>query len=78
MLGTEISEVQQDCAADLSNPEELKQKCKDDIKVFRSELNILLNTLEADMLSDLDKRENEQLTNIDQNCNSLAALAQML
>lgn len=80
MLGVEIREVQQHRAADRSKVEELKQKCKDDIKAFRSELNIhvLLNTLDADMLSNLDKRENEQLTNIDQHSTSLAALAQML
>ena len=66
MLGAEIRELQQDRAADRSKLEELKQKCKDEIKAFRSELNILLNILEADMLSDLDKREIEQLTNIDQ------------
>ena len=77
-LKEKYDRLKQNCSKNKKELVRSKDVCQKEIKAFRKELNDFLDTLEQKMLTELEKREEENRKKIDQQITTLSNALQML
>ena len=77
-LTVKYNYLKQTCSGHKMEIDTLKENCKNQIQLFRKELNIIFDTLENNILTDLDKWKQEENRRVDQDLSTIAAAENVL
>ena len=77
-LSVKYDRLKQTCIGCKKKIDKLKDNCKNDIQVFRKELNVIFDNMERNILSDLDKWKQDANRRVDQDLSTIAAAENVL